>query len=171
MSKEKKQKDRKGHPALDPLQALGAARMKAEQSAKEKTPQFPPGAPRKGLQTVEGTQPGTPAGSVSGPPQKLQTEAPKGELKPRIVRDGLIDEIIQWIRTQLTVLERAGSTPDTIAQVTSDLAAIQSYKQDLICLERSIELIDRADAEPLITAASRIRENIIDIYENLASGD
>lgn len=169
MSKERKQKDRKGHPALDPLQALGAARIKALQSAKEKISQSPPGAPGKGLQTAAGTQPGTPA--APGPPQKVQTEAPKGELKPRIVRDGLIDEIIQWIRTQLTVLERAGAAPDTIAQVTSDLAAIQSYKQDLICLERSIELIDRSDADPLITAASRIRENIIDIYENLASGD
>ncbi len=169
MPKKKDNPQQKGHPALDPLAALGAARMRADVAAKGTKKESPAGSGSPHEKVMFDGGGGKLGSAPSTAKKKIQTGKKEDGLKPRIVRDGLIDEIILWIRMQLTMLEQKGASPDEIARISSDLATIQYYKEDLVCLERSIQLVNRDDADPLVSAASRIRESIIDIYENLAS--
>ncbi|MFH1743051.1 MAG: hypothetical protein ABIH23_28935 [bacterium] len=90
-------------------------------------------------------------------------------LVPRIIREGLIDEILVWMRDYLAKLAKGGSEKYTIAKLAQAVITIEALKDDLQCIERAIDLVGRNNAEALVDYANKIRTQIFDLYEQLAS--
>ncbi len=103
-------------------------------------------------------------------PIPLSVQGPQAGLIPRIVREQLVDAMIAWIQDYFTKLERAKAPTVMLVQVAKTFTEIETLKKDLLCLERSIELVGRENAQVLIDHAGEIRSKIIALYEQVASG-
>ena len=103
-------------------------------------------------------------------PIPLSVQGPQAGLIPRIVREELVDAMIAWIQDYFTKLERAKAPTVMLVQVAKTFTEIETLKKDLLCLERSIELVGRENAQVLIDHAGEIRSKIIALYEQVASG-
>jgi hypothetical protein len=102
-------------------------------------------------------------------PAPVQSKCTPTSLQPRIIRDGLIDTMVDWVKNYLEQLRARHAPRHVLSQTKQDLKTIESLRKDLVCLERSIELVGRDNAQVLIERAASIRRELITLYEDLVT--
>ncbi len=99
----------------------------------------------------------------------VDTEPSADGLEPRIIRDGLIDAMLDWVRDYCDQLASSHAPAHVLEKAREEMGVMASLRHDLICLERSIELVGREKAGGLIELAGSIRAEIIRLYERMAA--